>query len=105
MMEYQDGGQTNFYTVKGSDGVYRKVNGKWEVDWNRSGNFQPLSKGDLAKRTAVLNSQAKPLYDSVYDDLYSTKQSSYTAKPKLIGFTETSSMISNIVPAGASLPS
>ena len=79
---YQDGGQTNFYTVQGSDGVYRKVNGKWEVDWNRSGNFQPLSKGDLAKRTAVLNSQAKPLYDSVYDDLYSTKQSSYSAKPK-----------------------
>jgi hypothetical protein len=84
--EYANGGEpdpkTNFYTVQGSDGVYRKVNGKWEVDWNRSGNFQPLSKGDLAKRTAVLNSQAKPLYDSVYDDLYSTKQSSYSAKPK-----------------------
>ena len=91
--EYQEGGvskaplkylnsETQFYTVQGSDGVYRKVNGEWEVDWNRSGKFQPLSKGDVAKRSAVLNSQAKPLYDPVYDDMYTTKQSSYSALPK-----------------------
>jgi hypothetical protein len=83
--EYANGGEpdpkTNFYTVQGSDGVYRKVNGKWEVDWNRSGNFQPLSKGDLAKRTAVLNSQAKPLYDQAYDDLYTTQRQPFTSKP------------------------
>ena len=84
--QMQDGGspdpKTNFYTVEGSGGVYRKVNGKWEVDWNRSGKFQPLSKGDVAKRTAVLNSQAKPLYDATYDDLYATQKSAYTAAPK-----------------------
>jgi hypothetical protein len=86
--EYAEGGdpvkpdpKTSFYTVKGSDGVYRKVNGKWEVDWNRSGNFQPLSKGDVAKRTALLNSQAKPLYDQVYDDLYKTQRQQFTPKP------------------------
>ncbi len=85
--KYQEGGskkpdpKTQFYTVKGSDGVYRKVNGKWEVDWNRSGNFQPLSKGDIAKRTAVLNSQAQPLYDQVYDDLYRTQRQKFTPKP------------------------
>ena len=83
--EYANGGEpdpkTNFYTVKGSEGVYRKVNGKWEVDWNRSGNFQPLSKGDVAKRTAVLNSQAKPLYDPVYNDLYTTQRQQFTPKP------------------------
>lgn len=85
--KYQKGGTkkpdplTSFYTVKGSDGVYRKVNGKWEVDWNRSGNFQPLSKGDVAKRTAVLNSQAQPLYDQVYDDLYRTQRQKFTPKP------------------------
>jgi hypothetical protein len=83
---YQKGGQpdpkTSFYSVEGSDGVYRKVGNTWEVDWNRSGNFQPLSKGDVAKRTAVLNSQAKPLYDSTYDDIYTTRQSAYTEKPK-----------------------
>lgn len=83
---YQTGGtsdpKNNFYTVQGSDGVYRKVGNTWEVDWNRSGNFQPLSKGDVAKRTAVLNSQAKPLYDSTYDDIYTTRQSAYTEKPK-----------------------
>lgn len=83
--KYQKGGKpdpkTMFYTVEGSDGVYRKVNGKWEVDWNKSGNFQPLSKGDVAKRTAVLNSQAKPLYDPVYDDMYSTQRQQFTPKP------------------------
>lgn len=83
--KYQKGGKpdpkTMFYTVEGSDGVYRKVNGKWEVDWNKSGNFQPLSKGDVAKRTAILNSQAKPLYDPVYDDMYSTQRQQFTPKP------------------------
>ena len=73
--------KTQFYTVQGSDGVYRKVNGKWEVDWNRSGSFQPLSKGDVKKRTAVLNSQAKPLYDQAYDDLYTTQRQPFTPKP------------------------
>lgn len=84
--KYAKGGgpdpKTTFYTVEGSGGVYRKVNGKWEVDWNRSGKFQPLSKGDVAKRTAVLNSQAKPLYDATYDDIYTTENTVYTAPPK-----------------------
>lgn len=78
----QDGGEEDFYTVSGSDGVYRKVGNKWEVDWNRSGNFQPLSKGDVKARTEVLNKNAKPLYDQTYNDLYRTKQSEYTALPK-----------------------
>lgn len=84
--QMQDGGSSNpkttFYTVEGSNGVYRKVNGKWEVDWNRSGNFQPITKGDVKARTAVLEKKAKPLYDATYDDLYTTKQSAYTAQPK-----------------------
>jgi hypothetical protein len=56
---YQDGG---VYTVKGSKGYYKKVNGKWQVDWNRSGKYQPLSKGDVKARTAVLDKMAKPAY-------------------------------------------
>lgn len=83
---YPKGGEpdpkTQFYTVEGSGGVYRKVNGKWEVDWNRSGNFQPITKGDVKARTAVLEKKAKPLYDATYDDLYTTQQSAYTAQPK-----------------------
>ena len=82
----QEGGspdpKTNFYTVEGSGGVYRKVNGRWEVDWNRSGKFQPLSKGDVKKRAAVLDKKAKPLYDATYDDLYATQRSAYTAPAK-----------------------
>jgi hypothetical protein len=84
--EYQEGGspdpKTNFYTVQGSDGVYRKVNGKWEVDWNRSGKFQPLSKGDIKERSTILNKKAQPLYDSTYDDIYTTQNTAYTAPPK-----------------------
>jgi hypothetical protein len=86
LTQAQEGGspdpKTNFYTVEGSDGVYRKVNGKWEVDWNRSGKFQPLSKGDVKERSAILNKKAKPLYDATYDDLYATQRSAYTATPK-----------------------
>lgn len=68
--QMQDGGT---YTVKGSDGVYKKVNGKWQVDWNRSGKYQPLSKGDVKARTAVLDKMAKPLYDKDYDEMVAYK--------------------------------
>jgi hypothetical protein len=67
---YQDGG---VYTVKGSKGAYKKVNGKWQVDWNRSGKYQPLSKGDVKARTAVLDKMAKPLYDKDYDEMVAYK--------------------------------
>jgi hypothetical protein len=67
---YQKGGT---YTVKGSDGVYKKVNGKWQVDWNKSGKYQPLSKGNVKARTAVLNKMAKPLYDKDYDEMVAYK--------------------------------
>jgi hypothetical protein len=56
---YQNGG--TIYTVKGSKGYYKKVNGKWQVDWNKSGKYQPLSKGDVKARTAVLDKMAKPI--------------------------------------------
>jgi len=59
---YQDGG---IYTVKGSKGAYKKVNGKWQVDWNRSGKYQPLSKGDVKARTAVLDKMAKPVDNGI----------------------------------------
>jgi len=59
---YQDGG---IYTVKGSKGNYKKVNGKWQVDWNRSGKYQPLSKGDVKARTAVLDKMAKPVDNGI----------------------------------------
>jgi len=67
---FQNGGA---YTVKGSNGVYKKVNGKWQVDWNKSGNYQPLSKGDVKARTAVLDKMAKPLYDKDYDEMVTYK--------------------------------
>ena len=59
---YQDGG---VYTVKGSKGNYKKVNGKWQVDWNKSGKYQPLSKGDVKARTAILDKMAKPVNDGM----------------------------------------
>jgi len=59
---YQNGGA---YTVKGSKGLYKKVNGKWQVDWNRSGKYQPLSKGDVKARTAILDKMAKPVNDGM----------------------------------------
>lgn len=67
---YQDGG---VYTVKGSKGAYKKVNGKWQVDWNKSGKYQPLSKGDVKARTAILDKMAKPLYDKDYDEMVAYK--------------------------------
>ena len=73
--ELQDGGE--LYTIKGNNSVYRKVNGKWEVDTNRSGKFQPLSKGDIKERTAVLNKQAKPLFDPEYQDRVNTQSEGY----------------------------
>lgn len=57
--DYQDGG---IYKVKGSSANYKKVNGKWQVDWNRSGKYQPLSKGDVKTRSANLDKYAKPVY-------------------------------------------
>jgi hypothetical protein len=57
---FQDGGQ--LYQLSGSPAVYRKLGNKWEVDWNRSGNFQPISKGDVKEREANLNKNAKPIY-------------------------------------------
>ena len=59
---FQNGG---VYTVKGSKGNYKKVNGKWQVDWNRSGKYQPLSKGDVKARTAVLDKMAKPVDNGI----------------------------------------
>ena len=59
-MQFQDGGQ--LYQLNNSSAIYRKVGNKWEVDWNRSGNFQPISKGDVKKREANLNKNAKPIY-------------------------------------------
>jgi hypothetical protein len=60
---YQKGGTV--YTVKGSKGYYKKVNGQWQVDWNRSGKYQPLSKGDVKARTAVLDKMAKPVDNGI----------------------------------------
>jgi predicted chitinase/LysM repeat protein/GH24 family phage-related lysozyme (muramidase) len=78
----QDGGEHKYYTVKGSSGVYRKVNNKWEVDFNKSGNFQPLSKGDVAQRSANLNKQAKQMFDPMYDEIIETKKAGYKSTPK-----------------------
>jgi hypothetical protein len=69
--KFDDGG--TIYNVKGSKGNYKKINGKWHVDWNRSGNYQPLSKGDVKARTAVLDKMAKPLYDKDYDEMLAYK--------------------------------
>jgi len=58
--KFDDGG--TIYNVKGSKSNYKKINGKWQVDWNRSGKYQPLSKGDVKARTAILDKMAKPVY-------------------------------------------
>jgi hypothetical protein len=68
-----------YYTHSGSDGVYRKVGNHWEVDWNRSGKFQPLTKGNVKEREATLNKNAKPLYDKDYYDMMSFQ---FQATPK-----------------------
>jgi hypothetical protein len=78
--KFQSGG--TYYTVPGSKGVYRKVNGKWQVDFNRSGSFQPLSKGDVAKRIAVIEKNKTQYYDKDYGDLVSSKSAKYQAAPK-----------------------
>jgi hypothetical protein len=68
-----------YYTYSSSDGVYRKVGNHWEVDWNRSGNFQPLTKNNVEEREARLNKSAKPLYDKDYYDMMSSQ---FQATPK-----------------------
>jgi hypothetical protein len=78
--KFQKGG--TYYTVPGSKGVYRKVNGKWQVDFNRSGNFQPLSKGDVAKRIAAIEKNKTQYFDKDYEDLVSSKSAKYQAAPK-----------------------
>lgn len=80
--KFVDGGEEDFYSIPGNKSVYRKVNGNWQVDSNRSGNFQPLSKGDVAARTAVLNTQAKQLFDPMYSDMFNTKKAGYKSVPK-----------------------
>ena len=80
--QMQDGGENDFYKVKGSKGVYRKVNGKWEVDWDKTGNFQPLSKGDVKKRSEQLNKNAEPLLDPDYNTLTRKENFKYTEAPK-----------------------
>ena len=71
LSKMQDGG--NFYTLKGSKGVYRKVGDTWEVDWNRTGNFQPISKGNVKERVSNLNKNAQPLYDRDYTTMMGVK--------------------------------
>ena len=80
LSQAQKGGE--YYTYPGSEGVYRKAGNKWEVDWNRSGNFQPLSKGDIKEREAALNKGAKQLYDKDYSDMISSKQQKFESAPK-----------------------
>jgi hypothetical protein len=41
--------------------VYKKQNGQWLVDVNKSGNFQPLTKGDVEARSKNLDARAIPL--------------------------------------------
>jgi hypothetical protein len=41
--------------------VYKKQNGQWFVDVNKSGNFQPLTKGDVEARSKNLDARAIPL--------------------------------------------
>ena len=98
--QYQDGGENDYYKVKGSKGVYRKVNGKWEVDWNKTGNFQPLSKGDVNKRSKQLNKNAEPLLDPDYNTLTRKENFKYEAAPKIQPkkkLTESESKAQNIL--------
>lgn len=76
---FQNGG--TLYTLKGSDAVYRKTGDTWEVDWNRSGNFLPLSKGDVKERVSNLNKNAKPLYDRDYVGNFSWESLPSTKSP------------------------
>ncbi len=78
--QFDNGG--TYYTVPGSNGVYRKVNGKWEVDWNKSGSFQPITKGDVAKRIAAIEKGKTQYFDKDYGDLVSSKSAKYQSIPK-----------------------
>jgi hypothetical protein len=75
----QKGGQ--YYTYSDSKGVYRKVGDKWEVDWNRSGNFQPLSKGNVKQREAALNKGAKQFFDQDYSALVDNRNQAFESAP------------------------
>lgn len=83
-----------FYTYPGSKGVYRKINGKWEVDWNRTGNFQPLAKGDLKKRYEQLNKGAKKLDDFNYLRMIYDKYEDY-GKEQQFQFPQKNALLEN----------
>lgn len=80
MDDFQKGG--TYYTVPGSKSIYRKVNGKWQVDWNKSGNFQPITKGNVSQRIANIEKNKTQYFDKDYGDLVSSKSAKYQAAPK-----------------------
>jgi hypothetical protein len=55
LAQAQEGG--DYYTFQGTN--YMKQDGKWFKDIN--GTYMPLTKGDVAKRSAVLDAQARKL--------------------------------------------
>jgi len=61
---YQTGGE--LYTLDGVD--YMKQNGKWFKKVNNE--FVPLTKGDVAKRVAYLEANAKPNQEQRWEKLY-----------------------------------
>lgn len=83
-VKYQQGGE--YYTYPGSNSVYRKVNGKWQVDTKRDGNFKDLSVGNVKQRIKNLEKGAKLLTDPSYYDMLEVQKTPYqqlpTEKPK-----------------------
>lgn len=84
-VSFEDGGgkkDDKYYTYQNSKAIYRRNNGNWEVDWNRTGNFQKLSKGDVMARAKELSANAKPLFDQDYYDMIQTKNQKFESAPK-----------------------
>ena len=47
--------------------LYKKDNGKWFVDVNKTGEFQPLAKGDVSAREKVLEAKSSRYVDPDYE--------------------------------------
>lgn len=56
-----------YETPDNPNALYKKENGQWFIDVNKTGKFQPLSKGDVAQREKALEKNAKRYFDADYE--------------------------------------
>jgi len=56
-----------YETPDNPNALYKKENGQWFIDVDKTGKFQPLSKGDVAQREKALEKNAKRYFDADYE--------------------------------------